>query len=139
MGASDNRRQNRRIAVDIPVIVTTVLDRFEATIVDLTERGAQLSGITLPEGTRFRIDYMSSTLFAQCRWAEVDRLGAQFLFQLTDGPLHDRLLVARAALAKTDQAQEQPFATSPFSSSHSKFGVRKFGQAVIGGQVGRRP
>ena len=90
-------RQARRVGVDIPVFITTVLDSFEASIVDLSEQGAQITGHSVPEGQRFRIDYRGQALFAICRWSEVDRMGVKFLYPLTEGPLFDRLTVAKAA------------------------------------------
>lgn len=86
-----------RINVDIPVTITTVLDTFEGSIVDLTEDGALITECSLPEGTRFQIEYMGETIYAQCRWAEVDRMGVRFIFALEDGPLHQRLVMARSS------------------------------------------
>jgi len=88
--------RQQRICVDIPVMITTVLDAFEATLVDMTEEGALLSGCSLIEGTRFQIDYMGETVYAQSVWREVDRTGVRFIFRLNDGPLYQRLTIARA-------------------------------------------
>ncbi|MEO8722572.1 MAG: PilZ domain-containing protein [Sphingobium sp.] len=95
-----DRKQNR-IAVDISVMVTTVLEANEATIVNLTEYGAQLAGMSLPVGTRFQIDFEEQTVFAIVAWSEIDRVGARFLFSLTDGPLYSQLAQARMTDAVT--------------------------------------
>lgn len=88
-------RKLDRTNVDIIVTVTSVLEAREASITNLTEHGAQVSDISLPVGTRFQIDFQGQTVFAVVAWSEIDRVGARFLFSLTDGPLHDRLMQAR--------------------------------------------
>ncbi|MBN8832696.1 MAG: PilZ domain-containing protein [Sphingomonadales bacterium] len=98
-----------RLAVDIPVTVTSVLDSQEAAIADLSQDGALIKGCSLEPGARFQIDYFGQILFAQCRWSEVDRMGCSFLFPLVDGPLYERLTVARmmrfpAGLNESDAA-----------------------------------
>ena len=50
------KRNRERIAVDIQIVVTTVLDSLEGTIVDLSEGGAQVVGCTLPAGSQCQID-----------------------------------------------------------------------------------
>ena len=88
-----------RIAVDITVMVTTVLEAHQASIVNLTEYGAHIIGMSLPVGTRFQIDFAGQTVFAIVAWSEIDRVGARFLFNLTDGPLYERLTQARVTEA----------------------------------------
>jgi hypothetical protein len=132
------RRQIRRVEVEIPVTVSTVLETVEATIADLTEAGVQLHGISFPAGTRFQIDYLGQTLFAQCRWSEVDRLGAKFLFPLADGPLYERLQVARAAQGDEDNPTGTHLAMAPIQQGQTRLGARTFGRAGIGAQFGRR-
>jgi hypothetical protein len=88
-------RRKDRITVDIPVVVTTVLDSFDASILDLTEYGALIAGPAPRKGTQFQIDYEGQTVFGFVIWAEVDRFGARFPFVLHDGPLHRRLEQAR--------------------------------------------
>lgn len=90
----DNNRRRARIVVDIPVTLVTVLDSIEATIIDLSREGAQITGGTFAPGTKFQIQYMDQTLYALCRWAEVDRMGVRFQFDLVDGPLYDILALA---------------------------------------------
>lgn len=91
-------RQKERVRVDVPVTITTVLESREATIIDLTENGAQVVGATLPNGTRFMLDCEGYSAFATVRWIEEDRMGVRFSFRLTDGPLYEALIAARADL-----------------------------------------
>lgn len=91
------QRNRERIVVDIPVTVTTVLDSLEASIVDLTEYGAQVVGAGLPAGKSFMLDYEGYSVFATVRWSEIDRMGVRFQFPLADGPLFEALELARTA------------------------------------------
>lgn len=104
----DNNRRRERIVVDIPVTLVTVLDSTEATIVDLSREGAQIMGAAFPAGTKFQIVHMDQTLYGQCRWSEVDRMGVRFQFDLVDGPLYDML-----ALAMHDNDDAPPAAYRP--------------------------
>ncbi len=97
----DMNRARLRTAVDIAVILTTVLDSMEARVIDLNEKGAQIHGVGLAVGTKFQIAYQDQIVYAQCRWSEIDRMGVMFPFGLHDGPLHDRLLQARALKGST--------------------------------------
>ncbi|BAK65364.1 hypothetical protein SLG_06890 [Sphingobium sp. SYK-6] len=128
--------RQRRIGVEIPVTITTVLDSLEAAIADMTEHGAQVIGCTLPAGTRFQIEYMGQTLYAQCRWAEVDRMGVKFSFPLTDGPLHERLMLARASQLPGEAPTGTHLAYEPMQARLGGQGLRPFGRAT--GGFGRR-
>ena len=117
----DNNRRNDRCVVDIPVTLVTVLDSVEATIADLTSDGAQITGAALPKGAKFQIEYMGQTLYAQCMWSEVDRMGVRFQFDLMDGPLYDILALAmhgdddaHPMNAAPSMMGSRPFATAPF-------------------------
>lgn len=125
-----------RIDVDIPVIVTTVLDSMEATIADLNEQGALITGCTLAVGARIQIDHPGQTLYAQCQWAEVDRAGVKFVYPLADGPLFERLTIARATQMPSDghSGTVMPF---PHVHARAHAGARSFGRAIHGG-FGRR-
>lgn len=90
-------RTRERIVVDIPIVVTTVLDSLEGTIVDLSEGGAQVTGCTLPAGSQCQIDLDGYVTFGTVRWAEEDRMGIRFPYELGDGPLFEKLEMARAA------------------------------------------
>jgi hypothetical protein len=130
-------RQFKRIEVDIPVTVTTVLETMEASIVDLTEGGAQISGCALPEGTRFHIEYMGETLFSQVRWSEIDRMGVKFLFPLTDGLLYERLMVARSSTLDGEGLSGVSLAMAPIHNGGITRGARTFARVAPGG-FGRR-
>jgi len=128
-------QRQTRISVDIPVTITTVLYSTEASIVDLTSDGALISGCSLPAGTRFQLDYMGQTLFVQCRWSEVDRMGIRFTFALVDGPLYERLLVARSTQMPAPSGREMPAAYTP---SPSAMPARSFERAPLLAGFGRR-
>jgi hypothetical protein len=125
------QRKAKRIEVDIPVTVTTVIDSLDATIVDLTEYGAQVTGCGVPAHTRFQIDYMGQTVFAICRWSEIDRMGVKFIVPVTEGPLYERLQVARAEQREPGDDIAQPM--QPHFAAQSRpavFGQRSFGRAA---------
>jgi hypothetical protein len=127
-------RRARRTGVDISIVITTVLDRIDAAIIDLSENGAQITGCGgFPPGARFQIEYMGQTLFAQCRWSEIDRMGVQFLFPLADGPLFERLLIARASQPADETATGTHIAMAPLQG---RIAPRPFGRAVA--SFGRR-
>lgn len=130
-------RQHKRIEVEIPVTVTTVIDAHEASIVDLTEGGALVTGCSLPEGTRFQIEYMDQTLFAQVRWSEIDRMGIKFLFPLTEGALYERLQMALASQYYGDASSGTTLAMAPVQNGRVTLGARTFGRVATGG-FGRR-
>ncbi len=114
------KRNRERIAVDIQIVVTTVLDSLEGTIVDLSEGGAQVVGCTLPAGSQCQIDLEGHVTFGTVRWSEEDRMGIRFPYEMTDGPLFDKLETAKSAL-------RVPVAFQP-----------RFGSAPVGGGFGRR-
>jgi len=117
----NNNRRGERCVVDVPVTLVTVLDSIEATIADLTGHGAMITGAALPKGMKFQIEYMGQTLYAQCMWSEVDRMGVRFQFDLMGGPLYDILALAmhdgddgQPANAAPSMMGSRPFATTPF-------------------------
>ncbi|MDO7836942.1 PilZ domain-containing protein [Sphingobium sp. HBC34] len=114
------KRSRERIVVDIPIVVTTVLDSLEGTIVDLSEGGAQVVGCSLPARSQCQIDLDGHITFGTVQWSEEDRMGIRFPYELNDGPLYERLDLARAA-------KRAPAAFHP-----------RFGAAVAGGGFGRR-
>lgn len=126
-------RQSGRAIVNIPVTLTTVLDSFDAQIVDLSEQGAQISGCAIEPGTRFHIEYLGQTIYAHCRWGEVDRMGVQFSFPLTEGPLYDELRIARAAQRQSEPAPAEPPVRAPLARAPLMAGpaVRGFGRRGI--------
>lgn len=120
------QRSRERIAVDIPIVVTTVLDSLEGVIVDLSEGGAQVVGCTLPARSQCQIDLDGYVVFGTVRWSEEDRMGIRFPYELNEGPLYDRLEMARAA-------HRVPVAFQPRVHPNG-FG----GQPAGGGGFGRR-
>lgn len=125
-----------RISVEIPVTITTVLDSVDVAISDLTEHGAQVLGCALTAGTRFQIEYMGQTVYAQCRWTEVDRMGVRFSFPLLDGPLYERLMVARASQLPYEAHTGTQAAYTPMHERAASPAGRAFGRAP--GGFGRR-
>jgi Asp-tRNA(Asn)/Glu-tRNA(Gln) amidotransferase A subunit family amidase len=119
------QRSRERIAVDIPIVITTVLDSLEGAIVDLSEGGAQVVGCTLPARSQCQIDLDGYIVFGTVRWSEEDRMGIRFPYELSDGPLYDQLEMARAA-------RRAPVAFQP--RAQAAFGAASFG----GGGFGRR-
>lgn len=85
------KRGRVRVAVDVPVTITTVLDSIEATVINLSQAGAQVTGAILPKGTDFQLDCEGFTTFAKVMWVEHDRMGVRFPYALTDGPLFEAL------------------------------------------------
>ncbi|MGC4250285.1 MAG: PilZ domain-containing protein [Sphingobium sp.] len=122
------QRARERITVEIPIIVTTVLDSLEGTIVDLSEGGAQVTGCSLPAKTQCQIDLDGHIVFGTVRWSEEDRMGIRFPYELTDGPLLEKLEMARAA-RRASMAAYQPVYNRPSPTPyaplmHSGFGRR---------------
>lgn len=89
-------RLNVRTPVSIDVAIVGVLDSFEAQIADLSEGGALVVGGALAAKSRCEIHYGGQIVFATVMWSEGDRMGLRFPFDLTDGPLHQRLVIARS-------------------------------------------
>ncbi|CAN5375867.1 hypothetical protein BH10PSE12_BH10PSE12_30650 [soil metagenome] len=112
-------RSRERITVDIPVTVTTVLDSTPATIVNLTEDGALVMGVSMPAGAQVMLDVNGHSVFGEVTWSEVDRIGIRFPFVLREGPLHDALDTARSA-------QGQHHRPRQVAVRHGGFGRRSF-------------
>jgi len=88
-------RSRRRTAVDIAIVVTTVLDSLEGTIVDLSEGGAQIHGCSLPVRSQCQISFEGQIVFGTVQWSEPDRMGIRFPYELIEGPLFRALDLAR--------------------------------------------
>lgn len=117
-------RSRERIAVEIPIIVTTVLDSQDGVIVDLSEGGALVMGCSLPPRTQCQLDLDGFIAFGTVQWSEVDRMGVRFPYDLHDGPLFDRLEMARAALAAPLSYQMRPAAPTFATTATGGFGRR---------------
>jgi hypothetical protein len=89
-------RRHARTAVNIDVTVVGVLDSFDATLADLSEGGALVTGGSLPERARCEIHYAGQVVYGLVMWSEVDRMGVRFPYEMRDGPLHQLLVVARS-------------------------------------------
>ncbi len=92
------QRSHERISVEIPIVVTTVLDSLDGKIIDLSQGGAQVVGCSLPAGTSCQLDLDGHITFGTVRWSEEDRMGIRFPYPLADGPLLEQLDRARSAL-----------------------------------------
>lgn len=95
MESFQHKRSKERLEVDIPVVITTILTSEEATIVNLSEGGALITGANVLQGKRIQIDYEGQTVYGTIAWAEPDRFGVRFPFSLSDGPLYERLMQAK--------------------------------------------
>ena len=94
-----NPRQHARTAVSLDVVVNGVLNMVEGRITDLSEGGARIEGgVILPVRSRCEIHYGGQTVYAVVMWAEVDRMGLRFPYELVDGPLYNALDRARDVL-----------------------------------------
>ncbi|MBH1992748.1 MAG: PilZ domain-containing protein [Sphingomonadaceae bacterium] len=101
-------RTRERVVVDIPIVITTVLHSLEGTIVDLSEGGAQVVGCTLPAGSSCQIDLDGHITYGTVRWSEEDRMGIRFPYELSEGPLHEKLDMARAPRRVSVAFQPRP-------------------------------
>lgn len=90
-------RSRERITVEIPIVITTVLESMEGVIVDLSEGGAQITGCSLPPRSQCQIDLDGYVVFGTVRWSEEDRMGIRFPFTMTEGPLFEKLESVKAA------------------------------------------
>jgi hypothetical protein len=115
-------RSHERISVEIPVVVTTVLDSLEGVIVDLSEGGAQIVGCSLPPRSQCQVDVDGHSVFGTVRWSEVDRMGIRFPYELHDGPLFEQLEMARAAMRAS--VAFQPRAGLMLAAPQGSFGRR---------------
>ncbi|PKP99879.1 MAG: pilus assembly protein PilZ [Alphaproteobacteria bacterium HGW-Alphaproteobacteria-13] len=97
-------RSHARTAVAIDVIVNGVLNHVDGRIGDLSEGGARIDGVSLPVRSRCEIHYAGQIVYAVVMWAEPDRMGVRFPYELTHGPLYGALERARD-MAPTHPAQ----------------------------------
>ena len=110
-------RTYRRTAVDLDVTVNGVLNHIEGRIADLSEGGARIDGASLPERSRCEIHFAGQVVYAVVMWAEHDRMGVRFPYDLTHGPLYRALERAREA---TPSGPARIF----LSQRHAGFGRR---------------
>lgn len=112
-------RSRERISVDIPVVVTTVLDSLDGIIVDLSEGGALIVGCSLTAKSQCQLDYEGHVVFGTVQWSEPDRMGIRFPYELTEGPLFDKL-----ELAKMGQCPPAAFQPRSSGAPSGGFGRR---------------
>ena len=86
---SQHRRRTDRIAAKVDVVLATVLTREPATIIDISQGGAQIIGAVLAKGTRFMIELGDDVIYAAVAWEEEDRMGVRFEHALKAGPLYE--------------------------------------------------
>ncbi|MBO9574810.1 MAG: PilZ domain-containing protein [Sphingobium sp.] len=85
---SENNREDRRFRTEIPVFVSTVLDRHEAWIVDVSQQGVQLRGCSAGPRMRVIMEYEGGATNGTVRWAKPDgTVGVRLDSPLRDGPL----------------------------------------------------
>jgi hypothetical protein len=109
-------RFHQRTTVSIDVIVVGVLDSFDGQIADLSECGALIIGASLPAKARCEVHYGGQIVFGTVMWSEEGRMGVRFPFELTDGPLHQLLVIARS--------HHQPRSLTGLARRNSGFGRR---------------
>ncbi len=111
-------RRFQRNAVAIDVRVSGVLESADGQICDLSENGAQIVGVSLPERSRCEIHYREQVVYGVVMWSEIDRMGVRFPYEIVAGPLHDALERARGITQAPDPSEI-------FLSAHpSSFGKR---------------
>ena len=71
-------RRHDRMPTSIPVTVSTVLQTSDAVLTDVSEGGAKVSGVFLPQSTRITIDHDGQSFYGTVMWAEIDRVGVKF-------------------------------------------------------------
>ncbi|WP_336969051.1 PilZ domain-containing protein [Sphingobium aromaticiconvertens] len=120
-------RSRERITVEIPIVITTVLESMEGVIVDLSEGGAQITGCSLPPKSQCQIDLDGYVVFGTVRWSEEDRMGIRFPFTMTEGPLFEKL-----AMAKTPKHAPAAYQLRPATSRPAPVA------SIGGGGFGRR-
>jgi hypothetical protein len=92
-------RLHVRTPVRIDVGIVGVITSFDAQIVDLSEGGAMVVGGSLPAKSRCEVHFGGQIVYATVMWSEADRMGLRFPFELSDGPLHQRLVITRSHYA----------------------------------------
>lgn len=98
-------RRFQRNAVAIDVRVSGVLETADGQICDLSENGAQIVGVSLPERSRCEVHFRDQVVYAIVMWSEIDRMGIRFPYELVAGPLHDALERARGITQAPDPSE----------------------------------
>lgn len=101
-------RRAQRTAANLPIVVATVLTRRNAMIVDISESGAQITGCSLDQGSRFMIERGEETVYATVAWSEVDRMGVRFDQVLQRGDLLNIALRTKTAARLGNDVARRP-------------------------------
>lgn len=84
----DNQREERRFRVQILIRVSTVIDAFDAELVDLSANGLRISGAPIPRRARVIVEYEGSCVCGIVRWtSERGLVGIKLDTPLAEGPL----------------------------------------------------
>ncbi|MFC3785193.1 hypothetical protein GGR90_003463 [Sphingopyxis italica] len=90
-------RGHKRTPVSIDVTVNGILNFVDGRITDLSEGGARVDGASMPARSRCEIHYGGQVTYAVVMWAEHDRMGVRFPYELAQGALYNALQSARNA------------------------------------------
>ena len=90
-------RGHKRTPVSIDVTVNGILNFVDGRITDLSEGGARIDGASMPARSRCEIQYGGQVNYAVVMWAEHDRMGVRFPYELAQGALYNALQSARNA------------------------------------------
>lgn len=128
------RRRTDRIATKVDVVVATVLTRESATIIDISEEGAQVTGSVLAKGTRFMIEFGHDVVYGAVAWEEGDRMGVRFDHTLQTGPLYE--LAQRAKVfAGIEESKQTARAVTVHSAVEMVGPLIRPGRRVFGRKV----
>ncbi|RYF13649.1 MAG: PilZ domain-containing protein [Oxalobacteraceae bacterium] len=131
---TQHRRRTDRIATKVDVVLATVLTRESATIIDISEGGAQITGTALAKGTRFMIELGDDVVYAAVAWEEEDRMGVRFQHTLKAGPLYE--LAQRAkVLAGIEKSKQTARAVAVHSAVELVGPLIRPGRRVFGRKV----
>ena len=78
-------RGHKRTPVSIDVTVNGILNFVDGRITDLSEGGARVDGASMPARSRCEIHYGGQVTYAVVMWAEHDRMGVRFPYELAQG------------------------------------------------------
>ena len=113
----ENNRTDRRFRIELPVFVSTVLDRHEAVIVDMSKQGLRLHGFTAQPRHRVIVEYEGDAACGIVRWVKPDgTVGVRLDSPLSEGPL--------AAIWQRFQANVNAFGSNRVARPQAGFGKK---------------
>ncbi len=85
----DNNRIDRRFRTELPIFVSTVLDRQESRLVDVSQQGIRIEGFMGAQPRmRVIVEYEGDAVCGTVRWAKPDgTVGVRLDTPLREGPL----------------------------------------------------